>query len=112
MSEMQVSIERMNERAATAERYHRLFTLGEFHIFLGILFAMTRHQTVTHVELWSVPQQDDPFGVDYGFKKVMPFARFNTWKRYLCLPQDDPSETAVVNHWRKNKRPVALQLHP
>eukprot|EP00873_Tetraselmis_striata_P004100 jgi/Tetstr1/424364/TSEL_014926.t1 len=59
MRDMEDAIALMNERATAGEQYFpTLFTTAEFHVFLGVNFAMCKYQTVSQDELWAQP---DPF---------------------------------------------------
>eukprot|EP00873_Tetraselmis_striata_P014034 jgi/Tetstr1/434298/TSEL_023405.t1 len=79
------------------------FTTAEFHVFLGVNFAMCKYQTVSQDELWAQPDPQNLMSVDYGFRKHMSLRRFKLWKKYLCMPLNTESggETIIVKDWLK-----------
>eukprot|EP00873_Tetraselmis_striata_P014680 jgi/Tetstr1/434944/TSEL_023940.t1 len=104
MRDMEDAIALMNERATAGEQYFpTLFTTAEFHVFLGVNFAMCKYQTVSQDELWAQPDPQNLMSVDYGFRKHMSLRRFKLGKKYLCMPLNTESggETIIVKDWLK-----------
>eukprot|EP00873_Tetraselmis_striata_P005316 jgi/Tetstr1/425580/TSEL_016001.t1 len=104
MRDMEDAIALMNERATVGEQYFPTpFTTAEFHVFLGVNFAMCKYQTVSQDELWAQPDPQNLMSVDYGFRKHMSLRRFKLRKKYLCMPLNTESggETIIVKDWLK-----------
>jgi len=111
MRDMEDAIALMNERATAGEQYFpTLFTTAEFHVFLGVNFAMCKYHTVSQDELWAQPDPQNLMSVDYGFRKHMSLRRFKLWKKYLCMPLNTESggETIIVKDWLKR---INAQAH-
>eukprot|EP00873_Tetraselmis_striata_P008862 jgi/Tetstr1/429126/TSEL_019088.t1 len=83
MRDMEDAIALMNKRATAGEQYIPTpFTTADFHVFLGVNFAMCKYQTVSQDELWAQPDPQNLMSVDYGFRrKHMSLRRLKLWKK-------------------------------